>query len=69
MQVHEVSIEPTESQSQYTANITRTNSLSSIWTSQSLWQLVWKMKDSKNGVPIKDRKFHLRTYKQCFTGN
>eukprot|EP01114_Cavostelium_apophysatum_P013891 TRINITY_DN3466_c0_g1_i1.p1 TRINITY_DN3466_c0_g1~~TRINITY_DN3466_c0_g1_i1.p1 ORF type:complete len:862 (+),score=271.54 TRINITY_DN3466_c0_g1_i1:255-2588(+) len=26
------------------------------------------MKDPKRGIEIKDKKFHLRTYKDCFTG-
>eukprot|EP01117_Protostelium_nocturnum_P008079 TRINITY_DN287_c0_g1_i1.p1 TRINITY_DN287_c0_g1~~TRINITY_DN287_c0_g1_i1.p1 ORF type:complete len:894 (+),score=319.39 TRINITY_DN287_c0_g1_i1:253-2934(+) len=31
-------------------------------------QLIWKLKDPKKGVPIKDRKKTFKTYKKCFVG-
>ena len=28
-----------------------------------------RMHDPKNGIEIKDRKYKLKTYQQCFLGN
>lgn len=35
---------------------------------EELLQLVWKMKDPKTGISVKDRKKALKTYKNCFVG-
>jgi hypothetical protein len=38
------------------------------WTVREVVQLVQKMTDPVQGVPCKDRKWLLRTYKNCFVG-
>ncbi len=35
---------------------------------EELLQLLWKLKDPKKGVIVKDRKSLLKNYKQCFVG-